>query len=123
MAQNESALLDLIFNDTKKENMALKPIRHTYDEAFKRKAVQMLVESGKSVIAAAESIGVERSILTRWKSKYSHEFIRKPSQSTGKPIGEDEFASLRSEVESIKTTVEDLRNIIKKSLTVRYLHE
>jgi len=46
--------------------------RHHYDEDFKRQAVRQLIESGKPVTAIAQSIGVERTILQKWRKKRGH---------------------------------------------------
>jgi transposase len=97
--------------------------RRRYDEAFKRHAVQMLIESGKPVTTIALSVGVDHSILYRWKKKYGSEFIKGPEGVLGKVVRSNEFVYLKNEIETIKNTVSYLREIVKKSLSNKYLDE
>jgi transposase len=97
--------------------------RRRYDEAFKRRAVRMLVKSGKPVTTVALSVGVDHSILYRWKKKYGYEYASGPERITGKVVRSNEFITLKNEIEAIKSTVSQLRNIVKKSLASKYIDE
>jgi transposase-like protein len=98
--------------------------RRRYDEAFKRRAVRMLVESGKPVTAIAVSVGVDHSILYRWNKKYCCEFAAiEPERLSGKVVRSSELVSLKKEIESIKSTVSYLRSIVTKSFSRKYLEE
>jgi transposase-like protein len=97
--------------------------RRKYDEAFKRRAVQMLIESGKPVTTIALSVGVDHSILYRWKKKYGSEFIKGPEGVLGKVVRSNELISLRNEIETIKNTVSHLRGIVRKALSNKYLDQ
>ena len=44
--------------------------RRKYPDSFKQQAVAMLIKSGKPVSEVAVLIGVERSILQKWKKRY-----------------------------------------------------
>jgi transposase-like protein len=95
--------------------------RRRYDVAFKRRAVQMLIESGKPITAVALSVGVDHSILYRWKKKYGFEFEKAPQIISGVAAGQKEFITLKNEIESIKNTVSHLRTIVQKSFSRKYL--
>lgn len=97
--------------------------RRRYDNAFKRRAVQMLIESGKPVTTIALSVGVDHSVLYRWKQKYEHEFIKGTESVLGKVVRSNELVSLKKDIEKIKNTVSYLRSIVKKSLLSKYLGE
>jgi len=45
-------------------------MRKRYSREFKLRAVRTLVESGRSVCDVANDLGIEFSILYRWKGKY-----------------------------------------------------
>jgi transposase len=96
--------------------------RHRYDEAFKRHAVQMLIESGKPVTTMALSMGVDRSNLQKWKKKFGYEFISVAKGPSGKSVGINEFISLKKEIASIKDTVQQLRSIMQTSFERKYLN-
>jgi transposase len=95
------------------------PRRH-YDDDFKRAAVKTLLESGKPVTAVAADIGIEQSNLHKWKKKFAHELTCPPDDAEHGGSQHAEITSLRRDVDSIKQTVDDLRNIVKKTLGARY---
>ena len=45
--------------------------RQVYDEAFRREAVRLLATSGRTVMEVADDLGIGRSTLTKWKSKFA----------------------------------------------------
>jgi transposase-like protein len=94
--------------------------RRRFDDAFKRQAVQTLMESGKPVTAVAAILGVDRTNLQKWKKYYSSEVLPKPAGTDETPVGISEFLSLKREFESIKESVTQLRTIVRKSLTEKY---
>lgn len=97
--------------------------RHRYDETFKRQAVKSLLDSGKPVSTMALSMGVDRCNLQKWKKKFGHEFEAEPEKSVGKIARSKEYSALRNEIVLIKETVNHLRNILKRSLALKYLDE
>jgi transposase-like protein len=110
-------------NIVETEDMPTANPRHRYDEAFKRKVVQMLVESQKSATAIAQSIGIERTILCRWKKKFGHEFVKESRKTNGKMVRLNDFESLKAKVESLEGIVDQLRSVVKKSLVSRYVED
>ncbi len=94
--------------------------RRRYADDFKRNAVRTLLDSGKPVTAVAAEIGVEQSILHKWKKKFAHEFPGPGAQASGEGMESADIVSLRRELESVKETVDHLRNIVKKILGSKY---
>lgn len=80
-----------------------KPGRRKYDEEFKRNAVQ-LIESGKTVRAVSQSLGVSEGLLQRWKR----------NEIAERPALEAENAELRARLRKL----EQERDILKKALSI-----
>jgi transposase len=93
--------------------------RNRYDEAFKKNAVRILIDSGKPVTTIASKLGIEQSNLHKWNKRYRHEFVCPPSDDSAN--NSNELISLKKEIVEIKATVETMRNIILKSLGDKYL--
>lgn len=108
-------------NIVETEDMPTANTRHRYDEAFKRNAVQMLIESQEPVTVIAQSMGIERTILCRWKKKFGHEFAKESRKTSGKMVRLNDFESLKTKVESLEGLVTQLRSVVKKSLVSRYV--
>ncbi len=49
--------------------MSSKP-RRKYDQDFKRNAVLLCAEPGRSVAQVAENLGIKRDLLYRWRREY-----------------------------------------------------
>lgn len=94
--------------------------RRRYDDAFKRKAVKQLIESGESISAVSLSIGIDRTNLQKWKRIFGTEF-ESPKNKNGKRKNSNDLASLKKDMEAMKETISQLRNIVKKSLECKYL--
>lgn len=117
----KSDFLDSLFNESpnRSDKAELKK-RRRYDDAFKREAVRMLVESGKPVATVALAIGIDRTNLQKWSKKFSQEFTTKSAEPKSGGVAINEFISLKREVESMKETMKHLRTIVQKSLTDKY---
>jgi transposase len=94
--------------------------RRRYNDDFKRKAVQTLLESGKPVTSVAADIGVEQSNLHKWKKKFAAELSARPTDSATGSSDSAEISALRKDLESVRQTVNHLRNIVIKTLGTRY---
>jgi transposase-like protein len=87
--------------------------RKLYDEDFKRNAVKILLESGKPVTSVADDIGVNQSMLHKWKNKYAAYMDN--DAEPGKDV-----LSLRREIAVIKENVSQLRSAVEKLLEKKY---
>ena len=78
-----------------------------YDEAFRREAVRLLATSGRTIIEVADDLGIGRSTLTKWKSKFAEaELMAGPHDDLHK-----ELARLRRENELLRAE----RDLLKKA--------
>jgi len=85
--------------------------RKKYSREFKLDAVKMVVEQGRTVIDVADSIGINRSLLQRWKTQLKAEGVLAfPGNGKLNPH-EEELRELRREL--AKTRQE--RDILKKA--------
>jgi transposase-like protein len=93
--------------------------RRHYDNAFKRKIVTMLIKSGKPVTAIAASLGIEQSILHRWKKRLEGDIARKHDKERGSLWAAD-IISLKNEIAEIRQNVNSLRTIVRKALSGKH---
>lgn len=88
--------------------------RRQFDETYKRNAVALTLQAGRSVKAVAEELGVTDSLLYEWRRVYAP----RPSMPTSAPASlEDanrEIARLRAEVVRLR----ERETILKKSLGI-----
>jgi transposase-like protein len=94
--------------------------RRHYTEQFKQQAVTQLLESGKPAAEMATLLGVERSNLQRWKKKFQQAVEPRSAELPGKAIGLNDIHSMRNEIISLKETVSNLKNIMKKAFVNIY---
>ncbi len=90
--------------------------RNQYDEAFKQKAVRILIDSGKPVTKIAHQLGIEQSNLHRWYKRYESDLKTKPPTKYTSETQSAEISALKKEIAAIRDTVEVLRSIILKTL-------
>lgn len=83
--------------------------RRTFDEAFKRDAVALLLRQDKPVKQLAQELGVSQWNLRDWRAQYGP---AAPAKSTEQL--EAELRVLRRENESLRTQ----RDILKKTLGI-----
>lgn len=85
--------------------------RRQYDEEFKREAVRLSYESGRTVAGVARDLGMNENNLWRWRRKFS------PSdQSVGSSDTPTESEVKRLRRQLARVTEE--RDILKKALSV-----
>ena len=87
--------------------------RRTYSKEFKEESVQYLLSHPeKTITAVAESLGIRRDVLNRWKQeKIKHEDKSFPGK--GNPRDEEMF-KLKRELADAK----EERDILKKALAI-----
>jgi transposase-like protein len=95
----------------------VKKARRRYPEDFKRRAVRTLLAGRRPVTAVALSLGIDQSILHKWKKQLAGEISRPDRGRAAEP---DEILSLKREIASVKETVQTLKGVIQKSLKDKY---
>jgi transposase len=97
--------------------------RRRYSEEFKREAVKTLLESGKPVTAVAAALGIEQSNLHKWKKIFGPTLITQ-AQNIAAAIsspGQADVDALRRELAKVRETVDQLRNVVNKTLRDKHL--
>jgi transposase len=90
--------------------MGMSRKKHTRE--FKVEAVRQVVEKGRSVAEVADGLGINRNMLTRWKSEIEDEGAE-AFRGHGKLTAVDEeLRDLRRKL----ATAEEERDILKKAL-------
>ena len=88
--------------------------RRQYDENYKRHAVELTLQGGRTIAAVARELGVAESMLYDWRRKYA----ARPGVATGAPqsleAATEEIARLRSEV----VRLQEREIVLKKSLGI-----
>jgi transposase len=93
--------------------------RKSYSQEFKLEAVRLITHKGYSIAEASRSLGVEYSVLRRWKKEFEqdpeHAF---PGKGRLKPPDE-EIRRLRAQL----NRVTEERDILKKALAYFAEHQ
>lgn len=85
--------------------------RRKYSREFKLEAVMLVVEQGRTVGDVAESLGVNRGVLQRWKSQLKTEGAL-AFPGNGRPnAADEEVRRLRKELAQVRQE----RDILKKA--------
>jgi len=87
--------------------------RREYTKEFKRDAVLLSIENGKSIRETADNLGIHSTLLSRWRKEYegdSDAFRGKGNRSKEA----QELFELKKEVASLKME----REILKKALAI-----
>jgi|GEM_PF-446042 Transposase. len=94
--------------------------RTHYTDEFKREAVNALLKSGKPVIEMALVLGVEQSVLHRWKKKFGPDLAEVPQKTASGQVESNEIRALKTEMAHMKATINQLRTIFQKCMGDRY---
>ncbi len=85
--------------------------RRKYTREFKLEAVKLVVEQGRTVSDVADSLGINRSLLQRWKTQLVAEGVLAfPGNGKVNPH-EQELRELRRELNKVRQE----RDILKKA--------
>ena len=84
-----------------------------YDEAFKRSAVELWLQGGKSVEQIAAELGISTQSLKQWKKQLAALPVTGPGQRSVQQL-EEENRRLRRELQSALRQ----RDILKKTLGI-----
>jgi transposase len=86
--------------------------RKSYSREFKLEAVRLITEKGYSIAEASRNLGVEYSVLRRWKKQLATDAENAfPGKGRQKPADE-QLKQLEKELERVK----EERDILKKAL-------
>jgi transposase len=85
----------------------MKRIKRNYDQAFRDKAVQLALTSGKPVSETAEDLGIKPTTLHQWVHRYRTDADKEGSSTDVY----SELAQLKKEVARLK----EEREILKKA--------
>ena len=87
----------------------LESIRKRYTKEFKKEAVELVTEQNYSVTEAANSLGISRNMLDRWRREYRVE-KEDAFPGTGHESGQaDELRRLREENRRLRLEKEILK--------------
>jgi transposase len=98
-------------------------VARKFDDAFRRRAVEMVVEDGRSVAQVAQELGVSQYSIYEWKRKF-FPMSRGEGESekiSAEPASAEEVAALRRLVREQANKIEYLtqqREVLKKSLGI-----
>jgi transposase len=82
-------------------------VNKQYDDEFKREAIRLTKEGGKSVAAIARDLGISSSTLHGWRYK-------SVETKTGEIITDSEITRLKRELANVKME----RDILKKAVAI-----
>lgn len=85
--------------------------RRKYSREFKLEAVRLVVEQGRTVGDVAESLGVHRSLLQRWKSQLESEGALAFPGNGRSNATDEEIRRLKKELARVRQE----RDILKKA--------
>ena len=86
--------------------------RKTYSPEFKIEAVRLITEKGYSVAEASRNLGIEYSVLRRWKRQFTDD-PKNAFPGKGKlKVDDERLRQLQRELERVK----EERDILKKAL-------
>ena len=86
--------------------------RKNYSREFKMEAVRLITEKGYSIAEASRSLGVEYSVLRRWKQQIADDPQNAFPGKGRLKAPDEELRQLKRELERVK----EERDILKKAL-------
>lgn len=93
--------------------------RKSYSQEFKVEAVKLITHKGYSIAEASRSLGVEYSVLRRWKNELEQDLQHAfPGKGRLRPP-EEEIRSLKKKLDRVT----EERDILKKALAYFAEHQ
>ena len=94
-----------------------------FDDAFRRRAVEMVLEEGRSVAQVAQELGVSQYSIYEWKRKFfpMSRGEGESERTSAEPATAEEVAALRRLVREQAHQIDYLtqqREVLKKSLGI-----
>lgn len=90
--------------------------RRTYDAEFKRNAIMLVEESGRTVADVAESLGIGKDMIYRWRRE-----IEKQGQTAFPGQGKEGLTAEQQKIKELEKKLRDAeldRDILKKALAI-----
>lgn len=88
--------------------------RRQYDENFKRHAVDLTLQGGRSVRQVADELGINESMLYDWRRKYA----ARPGAQTGAPQNLEEATKEVERLRAELVRMQEREIVLKKSLGI-----
>lgn len=88
-----------------------KETRRKYTDEFKREAVKLVEEEGRRVSEVARNLGIDRSLLDRWRQQLRETPGAEEARGGGSAGEREELKRLRTEVRQLRIE----RDILKKA--------
>jgi transposase len=86
--------------------------RKNYSQEFKMEAVGLIAEKGYSIAEASRNLGIDYSILRRWKNQFADDSQNAFPGKGRLKAPDEELRQLKRELERVK----EERDILKKAL-------
>lgn len=96
-----------------KQNINHRKKRKSYSRDFKADAVRLIVQQGYSIAEASRHLGIDYSVLRRWKTKLEGILNHDNDPSSREQALNNELQKLKSELDKVK----EERNILLKALS------
>lgn len=100
-------------NKPEKSRSGAQP-RRTYDETYKRHAVELTLRDGRTVKAVAEELGIAPWALYEWRRLYAGRPVDRHAPPRSLADAEEEIADLRAELIRMR----ERETALKKSLGI-----
>ncbi len=91
--------------------------RRKYDRDFKRNAVLLVAEPGRTVASVAENLGIGKDLLYRWRREYHNGQGKCVFPGHGKEALTEEQQRIRDLEKQLKETKME-RDILKKAMGI-----
>jgi transposase len=92
--------------------------RRKFNKEFKEEAVRLIMESDRTLVSVARSLGIHENLLYKWKRQYEEDPEGSfPGKGRLKPQEED---VMRLQKENAELRME--REILKKALAIFSIH-
>ena len=91
--------------------------RRKYDRDFKRNAVLLCSESGRTVAEVAENLGISKDLLYRWRREYSLSNGKFAFPGNGNEALTEEQRRIRELEKELRETQME-RDILKKAMAI-----
>ncbi len=95
------------------QNVSTRKKRKSYSRDFKADAVKLIVQQGYSIAEASRRLGIDYSVLRRWKTKLEGMLNSASEPSTREKALDSELQRLKAELDKVK----EERNILLKALS------